>query len=41
MLHLSETKDELRLFSDQKGTPTYARDLVEVILNIIASKSTI
>lgn len=40
ILRLSETKDVLNVVNDQIGTPTYAKNLAEVILNIIASKST-
>ena len=36
MLKLSQEKKELNVIFDQVGTPTYARDLAEVILNIIA-----
>ena len=35
MLRLSRDKEELNVVSDQIGTPTYARDLAEVILYII------
>lgn len=35
MLRLSEQRDELGIVSDQVGTPTYARDLAQVILKII------
>ena len=38
MLRLSETRDELSVVEDQIGTPTYATDLAEVILEIIESK---
>jgi len=34
MLRLSETKPELRVVSDQTGSPTYARDLAEALLTI-------
>jgi len=37
MLKLSETKDELGVIIDQVGTPTYARDLAEVVLKVIQS----
>jgi len=39
MIRLSESKDELNIISDQLGTPTYARDLAKVILQVISSKS--
>lgn len=35
MLRLANDKDELSVVSDQIGTPTYARDLADVILQII------
>lgn len=35
MIRLSETKDELKIIADQIGTPTYARDLAALILQII------
>ena len=35
MLILSEERDELNVISDQTGTPTYAKDLAEIILEII------
>ncbi len=35
MLKLAETKREINVVSDQIGTPTYARDLANIILNII------
>ncbi|MFI1744753.1 dTDP-4-dehydrorhamnose reductase [Thalassobellus sediminis] len=38
MLRLSETRDELDVVGDQRGTPTYAGDLAEVIVHIINMK---
>lgn len=35
MLKLGKVKDELRVINDQKGTPTYAKDLAKIILKII------
>ena len=35
ILKLSKEKDKLTVVNDQIGSPTYARDLAEVILNII------
>jgi len=35
MLRLSEGRDELNVICDQTGTPTYAKDLAEIILEII------
>lgn len=40
MLKLAETKDEIRVVSDQIGTPTYAGDLAKAVLNIIVAKKT-
>lgn len=40
MLRLAEERSELNLVSDQIGTPTYARDLVETILDVIDQEST-
>ena len=38
MLNLAKTKKELNIIFDQIGTPTYARDLAEVILRILDVK---
>ena len=35
MIRLMNEKDELNIVSDQRGTPTYARDLAEMILLIL------
>jgi len=35
ILKLSKNKKELRVISDQVGTPTYARDVAQTILHII------
>ena len=40
MLRLSSEKQELNVVSDQSGTPTYAKDLAKVILEIISSGNT-
>ncbi|MDO6759740.1 dTDP-4-dehydrorhamnose reductase [Tamlana sp. 2_MG-2023] len=39
MLRLAETRNELSVVSDQIGTPTYAKDLAEVILKVINSNN--
>ena len=39
MLRLAKEKDVLSIVSDQVGTPTYAGDLAEVIIKIIATDS--
>ncbi|SHJ99495.1 dTDP-4-dehydrorhamnose reductase [Reichenbachiella agariperforans] len=39
MLRLGKDNDKLRVISDQFGTPTYASDLAEIILNIISSRN--
>lgn len=35
MINLSKDKNEIRVISDQVGTPTYARDLAKTILEIL------
>lgn len=37
MLRLMDTRDSIKVVSDQKGTPTYAHDLAGAILHIIQS----
>lgn len=37
MLQLTSTKPQLKVVFDQVGTPTYARDLAEAIMNILAN----
>jgi len=39
MLKHGKEKDQLNVVNDQKGTPTYAKDLAKVILKIIKSES--
>jgi len=39
MLKLADTSDQIKVVSDQIGSPTYAGDLAEVILNIINSSN--
>lgn len=39
MLRLAETKSELKIVNDQIGTPTYAKDLANVILDLISCKN--
>ena len=39
MLRLGKERDELSVVSDQIGSPTYATDLAEVVLKIIANKN--
>ena len=39
MLKLGAERDELKIIADQTGTPTYAMDLVECIMQIINSES--
>jgi dTDP-4-dehydrorhamnose reductase len=39
MLRLSKTKDELGVIWDQVGTPTYAMDLAQVIINCIKNEN--
>lgn len=40
MLKLGSERDELNIIADQIGTPTYAIDLADAILDIISSNST-
>ena len=39
VLRLGQERDELSVVSDQIGSPTYATDLAEVVLKIIANKN--
>lgn len=41
MLKLGKERSSLNVIFDQTGTPTYARDLAEIILKIISSEKTI
>lgn len=41
MLKLMESKQELSVVSDQKGTPTFAGDLANCVINTITSKNQI
>lgn len=38
MLSLTATKPELKVVFDQTGTPTYAQDLADAIVNIVSSR---
>lgn len=38
MLNLTATKPELKVVFDQTGTPTYAQDLADAIVNIVSSR---
>lgn len=38
ILSLSKEQDELRIVSDQYGTPTYARDLAEICMNFFVNE---
>ncbi len=40
MLKLAKDRDELNIIADQFGTPTYAKDLAKVILEIIETQAT-
>ncbi|WP_369449907.1 SDR family oxidoreductase [Algibacter lectus] len=39
MLRLAETRNKISIVSDQIGTPTYAKDLAEVILQVILERN--
>lgn len=40
MLRLADQRDEIGVVGDQKGSPTYAKDLAEAVLQIIELRST-
>jgi len=40
MLRLSKERNEIGVVGDQVGSPTYARDLADIILRLIESKNT-
>ena len=39
MLRLGNENDSLKVVFDQKGTPTYARDLAKTCLDILSERS--
>jgi dTDP-4-dehydrorhamnose reductase len=39
VLKLAETRDEIRMVDDQKGSPTYSADLAEAILKLVDKKA--
>ena len=40
MLHLTSTRPQIKVVNDQRGTPTYARDLAEAIVTILSAIDT-
>jgi dTDP-4-dehydrorhamnose reductase len=41
MLHLGNKKESLKVVFDQKGTPTYAKDLAKICLDILSNENLI
>jgi dTDP-4-dehydrorhamnose reductase len=41
ILKIAQEREEIKVISDQKGTPTYGRDLAEIIIKLIAKEEAI